>query len=90
MCVCVCCIISASLLLGVCDFRVLGNRSCSYLAVEELDKAREDAELACRLHRFWAKVSEEDFPLMRFVWQGFLLLNGVDDISFVMPVHKIM
>lgn len=40
----------------MCDFRVLGNRSCSYLGLGQLEKAREDAELACRLHPFWAKV----------------------------------
>ena len=42
---------------GVCDYRVLGNRSRSFLAESELDQAREDAELACRLHPFWAKVT---------------------------------
>lgn len=41
---------------GVCDYRVLGNRSRSYLALDKLDEACQDAELACRLHPFWAKV----------------------------------
>lgn len=41
---------------GVCDYRVLGNRSRAFLAENKLDQAREDAELACRLHPFWAKV----------------------------------
>lgn len=47
----------SSPLSGVCDYRVLGNRSRSYLAMDKLGEAYEDAELACQLNPFWAKVS---------------------------------
>lgn len=49
----ICCVVSTA---GVCDYRVLGNRSRSYLALNDLSSAGKDAELACRLRPFWAKV----------------------------------
>ena len=40
---------------GVMDHRVLGNRSHSYLAMEQLGEALRDAELCCKLQPCWAK-----------------------------------
>ena len=51
---------------GVCDYRVLGNRSRSYLALDKLDEACQDAELACRLHPFWAKVQTKTIAQSHF------------------------
>lgn len=44
---------------GVMDHWVLGNRSCSYLAMEQLEEALRDAELCCKLRPCWAKVKRE-------------------------------
>ena len=44
---------------GVMDHRVLGNRSRSYLAMEQLEEALRDAELCCKLRPSWAKVKRE-------------------------------
>ena len=44
---------------GVMDHRVLGNRSRSYLAMEQLEEALRDAELCCKLRPSWAKVKTE-------------------------------
>ena len=44
---------------GVMDHRVLGNRSRSYLAMEQLEEALRDTELCCKLRPSWAKVKRE-------------------------------
>ena len=51
---------------GVMDHRVLGNRSCSYLAMEQLEEALRDAELCCKLRPCWAKVKREVGAIVSF------------------------
>ena len=47
------------LIAGVRDHRVLGNRSRSYLAMEQLEEALRDGEACCKLRPSWAKVRGE-------------------------------
>ena len=66
---------------GVMDHRVLGNRSCSYLAMEQLEEALRDAELCCKLRPCWAKVKRE-------VGDCSLIPSPLPSPVFSMPIQK--
>ena len=54
--VCTCYYMWVHVYVGVYDHRVLANRCRSYMGMNRLDEALQDAELACRLRPLWAKV----------------------------------
>ena len=66
---------------GVMDHRVLGNRSRSYLAMEQLEEALRDAELCCKLQPCWAKVKRE-------VGDHSLITRPSPSPVFSMPIQK--
>ena len=66
---------------GVMDHRVLGNRSRSYLAMEQLEEALRNAELCGKLRPCWAKGKRE-------VGDCSLILRLLLSPVFSMPIQK--